>query len=64
MCKDLDSDIVDYTESLEFDSNYINEIENRLNTINHLKIKYGNSIEKILEYQYEKQNYFIKILIF
>lgn len=48
LCKDLDSDIVDYTESLEFDSNYINEIENRLNTINHLKIKYGNSIEKIM----------------
>ena len=44
MCKDLDCDIVDYTESLEFDSNYINEIENRLNTINHLKIKYSNSI--------------------
>lgn len=62
MCKDLDSDIVDYTESLEFDSNYINEIENRLNTINHLKIKYGNSIEKILEYQYEKQNYLDELI--
>ena len=62
MCKDLDSDIVDYTESLEFDSNYINEIENRLNTINHLKIKYGNSIEKILEYQNEKQNYLDELI--
>lgn len=62
MCKDLDCDIVDYTESLEFDSNYINEIENRLNTINHLKIKYGNSIEKILEYQNEKQNYLDELI--
>lgn len=62
MCKDLDCDIVDYTESLEFDSNYINEIENRLNTINHIKIKYGNSIEKILEYQNEKQNYLDELI--
>lgn len=37
-------------DQLEFDPNRLNEIENRLNEINGLKRKYGQSISGILEY--------------
>ncbi|WP_042458212.1 DNA repair protein RecN [Neobacillus dielmonensis] len=35
---------------LEFDPQRLNEIEDRLNEINHLKRKYGKTIQEILEY--------------
>ncbi|WP_181350052.1 DNA repair protein RecN [Thalassobacillus sp. CUG 92003] len=37
-------------EALEFDPDRLNEIEGRLNEINRLKKKYGQSVEEILEY--------------
>ncbi|MFG6114394.1 DNA repair protein RecN [Halobacillus sp. MO56] len=37
-------------EQLEFDPDRLNEIESRLNEINRLKKKYGQSVEEILEY--------------
>ncbi|MEH7886871.1 DNA repair protein RecN [Bacillus sp. JJ1609] len=37
-------------DSLEYDPQRLNEIEDRLNEINQLKRKYGKSIEEILEY--------------
>lgn len=40
----------DYIESLTYDPYAFAEVESRLNVINHLKDKYGTSIEKILEY--------------
>ncbi len=38
-----------YLSDLEFDGTDFHQIEERLNEINHLKDKYGDSIEKILE---------------
>ncbi|MCM1160854.1 MAG: DNA repair protein RecN [Roseburia sp.] len=43
----------DYGRTLSFDENEFREISSRLNTINHLKSKYGDSIEGILAYQKE-----------
>lgn len=37
-------------DSLEFDPQRLNEIEDRLNEINQLKRKYGKTVEEILEY--------------
>lgn len=37
-------------EGLEYDPQRINEIEDRLNEINHLKRKYGKTINEIVEY--------------
>jgi DNA repair protein RecN (Recombination protein N) len=37
-------------DQLEYDPQRLNEIEDRLTEINHLKRKYGNTIEEILEY--------------
>ena len=45
----------DYISDLEFDEEDFQEVEERLNLINHLKDKYGNSITDILEYASEKE---------
>lgn len=44
-------DLRDYTESLDFDEEKLNNIEQRMSLINRLKRKYGFTIEKIKEYQ-------------
>lgn len=43
----------DYGRTLSFDENEFREVSSRLNTINHLKSKYGDRIEGILAYQKE-----------
>lgn len=52
--EDIIDIIRDYKDSLEFDSEELERIESRLDLINNLKRKYGNSIESI-------QSYLIKI---
>lgn len=50
---DIIGSIREYIEHTEFDPNELDEIENRLDTINKLKRKYGNTIKSILDY-YDK----------
>jgi DNA repair protein RecN (Recombination protein N) len=38
---------------MEFDDELFAQVEERLNLLNHLKLKYGDSIKKVLEYQDE-----------
>ena len=40
----------EYMSDMEFSDSEFNEVENRLDTLNHLKSKYGNSLEAVLEY--------------
>ena len=47
---DYNHDVADYMEDSEFDEEAFKQTEERLNEINHLKEKYGNTIEAILEY--------------
>ena len=61
MCSDLTGEIMDYTSEIDYDSEYIKEIEDRLDLINHLKLKYGNSIEDILKYKEEKEKYLLEL---
>ncbi|WP_255363839.1 MULTISPECIES: DNA repair protein RecN [unclassified Candidatus Frackibacter] len=44
-------ELEDYQAGLEFEPHRLNEIEERLQSINRLKRKYGDSISEILEYQ-------------
>lgn len=46
----LHQELTDYVEEMEFDEQTFTETEQRLNLINGLKEKYGNSIEAVLEY--------------
>lgn len=48
---DFNHHMQNYMETLEFDGKDFRETEERLNLINHLKAKYGNSIEKILQHK-------------
>lgn len=44
-----------YMDELEFDPEDFNETEERLNVLNHLKDKYGGSLESVLKYGEEKE---------
>jgi len=48
--EDVIYEIRNYKESFEFNPDLLNEIENRIELINSLKRKYGNSIEEIINY--------------
>ncbi|MCH5256068.1 MAG: DNA repair protein RecN [Lachnospiraceae bacterium] len=53
LLNDYNRAAADYLSEAGFDAKLLNQVEKRLDVINHLKSKYGNSIEDILEY-YEK----------
>jgi len=55
MLADFGRELGNYMESLEFSEQEFSETEQRLNLLNHLKAKYGQSIEDILKYQEEQQ---------
>ena len=57
MCRDLSAEISDYNSELEYDPREVSRIGERLDTINHLKLKYGKTIDDILRYQDMKQSY-------
>ena len=50
LLNDFNRELSSYIDSMEFDGEQFVEIEERLNLINHLKAKYGDSIEKIQKY--------------
>lgn len=53
---DLGHSLSAYLSDLEFDDEEFKNTEDRLDLINHLKDKYGNSIDDILRYADEKQD--------
>lgn len=55
LLNDCNRGIAEYLSGLEFDAELFDQTERRLNLINHLKSKYGNSIEDILDYQKRAQ---------
>lgn len=55
LLNDFNRELADYADSCEYSEEELYETENRLNDINHLKVKYGNSIEKILDYCAEQE---------
>ena len=55
LLNDFNRSIVDYQESLEFEPAEFDQVERRLNQYNHLKDKYGNTVEDIISYKREKE---------
>ncbi len=53
---DFNYELSSYISSADFDEETFYTIEKRLDTINHLKSKYGNTIEQILQVYEEKCN--------
>lgn len=50
LLNDLNRELSDYSKSCEFSEEEFYETENRLNEINHLKQKYGHTIDEVLAY--------------
>lgn len=54
LLNDFNRAVSDYADSLSFEDDTFEETEQRLDLLNHLKSKYGGSIQKILAYRDEK----------
>ncbi len=61
LLSDYNRDVSEYLNDCEFDGEDFQKVEDRLNTINHLKGKYGNSIEEILAYAEERAAFLQKL---
>lgn len=59
--KDTLRSIQDYMDGMEFSEQEYREVENRLDTYNHLKDKYGNSVEQVLAYAEDRRKYIEKM---
>ena len=55
LLNDYNRAVADYLSELEFDEALFDRTEKRLNLINHLKSKYGGTIEEILAYRNEAE---------
>lgn len=55
LLNDFNRELSDYSKSFDFSEEDFYDTENRLNELNRLKVKYGNSIEEILAYCEEQQ---------
>jgi len=55
MLSDLDRNVTSYLDSLEFSQEEYMTVEERLNVYNHLKNKYGSTVEEVLAY-FDKQS--------
>ena len=55
LLNDYNRGMAEYLSGLEFDAEQFERTQDRLNLINHLKSKYGNTVEEIQEYQARSQ---------
>ncbi len=55
LLNDFNRGMAEYRDSLEFDEEEFQYLEERLNVLNHLKSKYGDTIEDIIKVQEEKR---------
>ncbi len=58
---DYNRDVAEYMEDCEFDGEDFAAVEERLNILNHLKGKYGNTLEQVICYGQEKERYLEKL---
>lgn len=61
LLNDFNRELSDYLSEWEFDEEKYYQIEQRLDRINRLKTKYGNSVEEIQKYQQKQQEKLIKL---
>lgn len=58
---DYNRDVAEYMADCEFDEEDYTQVEERLNVLNHLKGKYGGSIEAVIRYGQERQQLLDKL---
>ena len=64
LLNDFNRDLSQYISELEFDPEDFDRVESRLNVLNHLKDKYGHSLEAVFAYAEEKQKQVDKLADF
>ncbi len=62
LVSDFNREISDYIDNMQFDEKTFSETEQRIDLINHLKVKYGNTIEEILDYEKMQQEAYDKLV--
>ncbi len=55
LLNDFNRDIHDYINGFELDEERFEAVESRIDQLNHLKMKYGQSIQEIMAYKYDKE---------
>ena len=55
LLSDFNREVSDYLQEADFDEEHFFETEKRLDLINHLKSKYGDTLEQILEGQHRRE---------
>lgn len=58
---DYNRDVAEYMSDCEFDEETFRQVEDRLNTLNHLKGKYGATLEEVLKYGESRQQLLEKL---
>ncbi|MBQ7766981.1 MAG: DNA repair protein RecN [Lachnospiraceae bacterium] len=61
LLRDLSHDLSGVLEADEFDEREFVRVRERVDLINHLQMKYGKSIDKILDYAEERKNYIYRL---
>ena len=61
LLNDFNRTLLDYQKELEYEPAEFDEVEKRLNCYNHLKEKYGNTVEEIISYKEEKEQLLEKL---
>lgn len=62
LLSDFNRELSDYIDSMQFDGEAFAQLEERLDVINTLKVKYGNSIEAILAYTEKNEEKYNQLL--
>ncbi len=62
-CSDMVTELKRYTERLYFDEELYQQVTLRLDQLNHLKRKYGSTIESILDHQKTAQQEYDQLLV-
>ncbi len=61
MLSEVARDISSYMDDMEFSESEYREVESRLDVLNHLKNKYGDSIEAVLSYGQDRREYLLRM---
>lgn len=61
LVRDMAVELNDYIDSMDYSEERLYEVGQRLDAINHLKQKYGNSVEEILSYKQARSEYLYKM---
>lgn len=61
LLSDYNREVSNYMSNCEFDDSQFHQVEDRLNQLNHLKDKYGSTINEVIQYGEDRQSFLEKL---